>query len=79
MTNEERISYAEVLTILDQMDPIYQAKIPKKLIAFFRENCQRNHSIKVNLSKPLNKQNLNKKTLSLLAILDLNYWCKSEK
>lgn len=79
MTMNKKNSYVEILEILKYMDKIYVDKIPKELIKFFEENKANNYSFKFDSTVELDKQNLNDNTLALLAMLNLNYWCESEK
>ena len=79
MTMNKKNSYVEILEILKYMDKIYVDKIPKELIKFFEENKANNYSFKFDSTVELDKQNLNDNTLALLAMLNLNYWCKDEK
>lgn len=79
MRNEQRESYTEVLTILNHMEMEYQEKIPKKLIDFFERNSAKDYKFDIDLAIPLKEQELKTKTLSLLAMLNLNYWCNSDE
>ena len=79
MKNEQRESYTEVLTILNYMETEYQQKIPKKLIDFFKRNSAKDYKFDIDLAIPLKEQKLKAKTLSLLAMLNLNYWCENEE
>ena len=79
MKNEQRESYTEELTILNYMETEYQEKIPKKLIDFFERNSAKDYKFDIDLAIPLKEQKLKAKTLSLLAMLNLNYWCKSDE
>ncbi len=79
MKNEEKIAYKQVITILDNMEPEYKEKIPKKLVKLFEENSDENYEFHLDLTRPLKEQELNSKTLVLLAMLNLNYWCETEE
>ena len=79
MKNEEKIAYKQVITILDNMEPEYKEKIPKKLVKLFEENSDENYEFHLDLTRPLKEQELNSKTLALLAMLNLNYWCETEE
>lgn len=79
MENEQKESYTEVLTILNYIEKEYKEKVPVKLIDFFERNSSKDYKFDIELSIPLNKQKLKNRTLSLLAMLNLNYWCKTEK
>ncbi len=79
MNNEQMESYTEVLTVLNYMETEYKEKIPKKLIDFFERNSAKGYKFNIDLSTPLKEQKLKAKTLSLLAMLNLNYWCENEE
>lgn len=72
-------AYAETLDVLENMSEIYVNKIPKKLIQYLKDNASKNYEKHIVPYKALKKQNLNKKTLAILAILNLKYWTKSEE
>ncbi len=79
MENSLSKAYAEVLLILSYMEQKYVDMIPKKLLELFNEEKDKNYQPKINPNISLAEQNLQRKTLALLAMLNLNYWCKDEK
>lgn len=79
MTSERMEAYVEVIEILKHMDEKYVEKIPKKLMNFFESNCSKDYVFNLNLNKPLVEQKLKSKTLSILGMLNVNYWCESEE
>ena len=79
MKSEEKIAYKQLITILNNMEPEYKEKIPKKLVKLFEENSAENYEFHLDLTRPLQEQELNSKTLALLAMLNLNYWCETEE
>lgn len=78
MENSLSKAYAEVLLILSYMEQKYADMIPKKLLELFNEEKDKNHQPNINPNISLADQNLQRKTLALLAMLNLNYWCKDE-
>ena len=72
-------AYAEVLEVLENMEKIYIQKIPKKFINFLKENASKDYQKHITTEKPLKSQNLNEKTLSILALINLKYWVESEE
>ena len=60
------------------MDLEYKEKVPKKLIGFFKRNSAEEYNFKLDLNKSLLEKELKEKTISLLAMLYLNYWCKDK-
>lgn len=78
MENSLSKAYAEVLLILAYMEQKYIDMIPKKLLELFGEGKDKNYRPNINPNISLAEQNLQRKTLALLAMLNLNYWCKDE-
>ena len=78
MENNLTKAYAEVLLILSYMEQKYADMIPKKLLELFNEEKDKNYQPNINPNISLAEQNLQRKTLALLAMLNLNYWCKDE-
>ena len=78
MENSLSKAYAEVLLILSYMEQKYIDMIPKKLLELFNEEKDPNYQPDINPNTSLAEQNLQRKTLALLAMLNLNYWCKDE-
>ena len=77
--NERKKAYAEVDEILSYMEDKYVEKIPKEMIDIFKKEKLQEYTPKINPQLPLEKQNLQRKTLIILAMLNLNYWCEDEK
>ena len=78
MENNLSKAYTEVLLILSYMEQKYIDMIPKKLLELFNEEKDKNYQPNINPNISLAEQNLQRKTLALLAMLNLNYWCKDE-
>lgn len=77
--NTNSYAYAEVLDVLDNMEDEYVEKIPKSFINYLKENSSNEYKGHVTLDIPLEKQNLNAKTLSILAAINLKYWVETEE
>ena len=77
ISKERKQAYVEVLEILKHMDKKYAEKIPTKLLKFFKDNCSTDY--KFVLDVPIHEKKLKKETINLLAMINLNYWCKDEK
>ncbi len=77
MTNEQMKSYTEILTIINYMELKYKEKIPKKLVDFFERNKAKDYVFNIDFSKALKEQKFSEKTLPLLAMINLNYWCET--
>lgn len=79
ITFERKEAYTEISKILYCMDEKYVKKIPNKLKEFFKRNSLPDYNFNVDMNKPLSEQNLKRKTLAILAMLNINYWCEDEK
>ena len=79
MSDEQRQAYTEVVTILQYMNPKQREKIPKKLMDFFIDNMADGYTFELNTQIPLKKHKLSSRTLSLLAMLNFNYWCETQE
>ena len=73
------IAYAEVDEILNCIEESYKSRVPEKGRLFFKEERDREYKVMIDPKKPLSNQNLKRKTIILLAMLNLNYWCDSEE
>lgn len=78
MLLDDMIAYAEVDAILNVLEDEYAEKIPEKVKKFFAEEKIKDYEPVIDVNVPLTEQNLKRETMVLLAILNLNYWCKSE-
>lgn len=71
-------AYAEVDAVLSLMDKEYLDDIPIELREVFKKEKSKECIKEILPNKPLNEQNLKEETLSILAMLNYNYWCKDE-
>lgn len=78
MENELLKAYAEVDVILSNMENAYVEKIPKKMRELFKNEKLQEYAPNINPKIQLDEQNLQRKTYAILAMLNLNYWCKDE-
>lgn len=72
------IAYTEVDKILNLMDEEFQNKIPEKLRKLISESKLTDYDVTINPNIPLNEQKVSRKALSILAVLNYNYWCVGE-
>ena len=79
MENNLLKAYAEVHKILSLMEDEYIEKIPIKMRKMFENERQKDYNPEIKIEIPLEEQNLQRKTLAILAMLNLNYWCKDEE
>lgn len=74
-----RQAYSEIDEFLGLITEEQRNEIPKKLRDFFREEKDVNYYKNINSSIPIKEQNLKEETLAIIALLNLQYWCKDEK
>ena len=74
-----KMAYCEVDIILGQMEEEYVNKVPSELRKLFKEQKRMDYSPEIKVDVPLADQNLMRKTVAILAMLNLNYWCEDEK
>lgn len=79
MGSNLRKAYSEIYEILNLIEKEYTDKIPNKLKEFFKTERDNDFVPNINIDKPLENQNLQNDTLTILAILYLNYWYESEE
>ena len=71
--------YSEVYQVLNLLGKEYIDKLPKSLFNMLEEKRNINYEPKYTEDLPLNKQNIKKEALSIIALLHLNYWCENVK
>lgn len=79
MENNLLKAYAEVDKILSFMEIRYVEKIPKKMREMFKNEKLQGYEPNIDKNIPLEEQKLARKTLAILAMLNLNYWCENEE
>ena len=79
MENDILKAYAEVDKILSYMEIKYVEKIHKKMKELFKSEKLQGYEPKIDKDLPLDQQNLQRKTLAILTLLNLNYWCESQE
>ncbi len=70
--------YSEVYQILNLLGNEYIEKLPKSLFSILKEKRDTNYNPQYVEDIPLNKQDVKKETISIIALLYLNYWCDNE-
>ena len=78
MDRSVMMAYTEVERILNLMDEQYQKKIPEKLRKLISESKLNDYDVIINPKIPLKEQKISRKALSILAVLNYNYWCVGE-
>ena len=78
MSENMNKAYAEVDKILQLLQSDFVEKIPLKLRDFFSKEKDNEYNVNINPNIPLEEQQLLPETISILALLKLDYWCESE-
>lgn len=74
-----RQAYSEIDEFIGLLTPDEQNQIPQKLRDFFKEQKDKEYVKNINPNIPIKEQNLLEETLALIAMLNLQYWCKDEQ
>ena len=77
MMTETEKTYSEVYGILNMLGNEYISKIPSGLYEMIKNKRGSEYSPRYNENMVLEKQNVSKKALSMVALIHLNYWCDS--
>ena len=78
MNIKTKETYSEVYEVLNLLGNEYIDRLPKSLFNMLKEKRELNYNPQYTDSLPLHKQNIKKETLSIIALLHLNYWCENE-
>ena len=79
VTKDIKIAYSEVLAIINLIEEKYKNKIPNSVLQIFKDEKKENYNPVINIEESFLNQNLQRETLVILAILNLNYWCENEQ
>lgn len=79
ISTNTRQAYSEVDEFLEQLDDIHRNQIPEKLRKFFKNEKDNTYIKHINSAIPISDQNLKEETLGIIALLNLQYWCKDEE
>lgn len=79
MTSERALAYSEVYSILEKMKPEYIDKIPNKFKTMIIDEMDKNYNPEIDINIPLKEQKVTSKALTILAMINLNYWCTNDK
>ena len=79
MNEETKEIYSEVYSVLNMLGEKYISKIPKSLFNFIKQEKNNDYNPVYSKNVLLSKQKIKRKSLSLIAIMHLNYWCDTEE
>lgn len=78
ISNETKQAYSEIDEFLELVNEKTRNQIPIKLRNYFKEEKDTLYHKGINPNIPLENQNLKRETLAIIALLNLQYWCKDE-
>jgi len=70
-------AYSEVYSILNFVDEYYVSKISSKFIEYMYRKKDDNYTPNIDMSIPLEEQELQEDTANILAMIKYNYWCET--
>ena len=76
---ESKKVYSQVYSMLQLLGNTYIKKIPKKLLQLIDSQRDKDYNQKYNLETNFIEQNVNKKALSIICMIDLEYWCNEKE
>lgn len=71
--------YSEVYGILKALGDKYINKLPKTVLKVITECKEENYNPEYSMSIPLKEQDINRKSLAMIALFHYNYWCETEE
>ena len=71
--------YSEVYAILNMLGKEYINKLPKDIYNIIKEEKSTEYNPVYETTVALDKQDVKKETISIIAFLHLNYWCNEEE
>lgn len=74
-----RQAYAEIDSFLELLSEGQRNQVPQKLREFFKREKAQGYKKSIYPDIPIKDQNFAKETLGLIALLNLEYWCKDEQ
>ena len=79
MENTVKDIYSEVYAILNMLGKEYINKLPKDIYNIIKEEKSTEYNPVYETTVALDKQDVKKETISIIAFLHLNYWCNEEE
>lgn len=71
--------FSEVYSVLNALGNKYIDKIPKKVFEIIEKNRDLEYEPEIDRNKALNKQNISKEAINMIAKIDLDFWCKTNQ
>ena len=79
MENTVKDIYSEVYAILNMLGKEYINKLPKDIYNIIKEEKSTEYNPVYETTVALDKQDVKKETISIIAFLHLNYWCNEDE
>lgn len=79
MDKQLREAYSEIYYILSVAPSEYQSKISDKFKRNIDERRDKKYNVNIDMTKPLNTQNLKPETKAMLAMMYYNYWSENDQ
>lgn len=76
--SKEKIAYSEVYAFINALGDEYKNKIPEKIYRNIENNRELSYKPVYSRDKALQKGEITREALALIAALNLQYWCKDE-
>ena len=77
--DKTRKIFSEIDAFLDIIDEKYKNRIPMQLRNLYKDEKLKDYMPKYDASIQIEKQDIQRETIAMIALLHLNYWCDSEE
>lgn len=71
--------YSEVYSVLNMLGDTYITKLPSNLYKIIKEEKSDEYNPYYDSNITLEKQNIRKESISMIALFHFNYWCSSQE
>ncbi len=72
-------TYSEVYGIINMLGEYYKKKLPQKLYNLIETQRDKQYNPTYTLDVAIEEQNIEKKSMAMIMLLHLNYWCETEE
>lgn len=79
MNKKTKEIYSEVYSILNMLGNTYKRRIPINLLNMINEERLESYNPQYVTTQKLSEQNIKRESLSIIALLYLNYWCNTKE
>lgn len=71
-------TYSEVYGIINMLGEYYKNKLPQKLYNLIENERDKQYTPVYTLERAIENQNIEKRSMAMVMLLHLNYWCETE-